>query len=86
MAKFTIISDLHLEFYATGTKVLNSIIPDNSILLIAGDFCQVLGTNGKLSDKFKNAINNLQMKFNRVYYVTGNHEYYKIKIFKLSSG
>ena len=66
MHKFQLISDIHLEF-GTCKKIVK--FADN--LILAGDI-------GYPEDKlFTNFLTNVSNTFNKVFYVTGNHEYYQ---------
>ena len=79
--KINILSDLHVEFY-DDPKVLcekiNKLYPNVSkddILIIAGDL-GVAGTSKKLNDEYKFMLKYFGKKWNSVFYVAGNHEYY----------
>lgn len=67
--KFQLISDLHLEFYKR-FELVPHIEKHASNLIVAGDL-------GKpFSPIFKEWINWASSKWDNVYYVAGNHEYY----------
>lgn len=69
--KFRIVSDLHLEFY---DKFRLPILPDDkeSVLILAGDICVV--NNVK---QFKAFFKDVSDRFRQVFYIFGNHEYYR---------
>lgn len=82
--KIHILSDLHVEFY-DDPKVLcekvNNLYPKvahDDILIIAGDL-GVAGTSKKLNDEYKFILKFLGKKWDNVFYVAGNHEYYDRK-------
>jgi predicted phosphohydrolase len=82
--KINILSDLHVEFY-DDPKVLcekvNKLYPnvaEDDILIIAGDL-GVAGTSKKLNDEYKFMLKYFGKKWNNVFYVAGNHEYYDRK-------
>lgn len=82
--KINILSDLHVEFY-DDPKVLcekiNKLYPnvaEDDILIIAGDL-GVAGTSKKLNDDYKFMLKYFGKKWNSVFYVAGNHEYYDRK-------
>jgi predicted phosphohydrolase len=82
--KIHILSDLHVEFY-DDPKVLcekiNALYPnvaEDDILIIAGDL-GVAGTSKKLNDEYKFMLKYFGKKWNSVFYVAGNHEYYDRK-------
>ncbi len=67
---FYIASDLHLEFKFD--IILN--IPDDNLekyLLLAGDTC-----NYNNIDKFEEWLKCISNKFNKIFFISGNHEYY----------
>jgi predicted phosphohydrolase len=79
--KIHLLSDLHVEFY-DDPKVLcekiNKLYPnvaEDDILIIAGDL-GVAGTSKKLNDEYKFMLKYFGKKWNSVFYVAGNHEYY----------
>jgi predicted MPP superfamily phosphohydrolase len=79
--KFTLISDLHLEFAPL-------TLPGGDVLVMAGDVCEVksiptVGTmfqtvHTNTSDFFKNEV----AKYSRAVYVLGNHEHYGFRFDK----
>jgi len=82
--KIHILSDLHVEFY-DDPKILcekiNKLYPEvkeDDILIIAGDL-GVAGTSKKLNDEYKFMLKYFGKKWNSVFYVAGNHEYYDRK-------
>lgn len=66
-------SDLHLEFFNEYklNGILNSLTPISDVLFLGGDIGNVI-KNNNLSIFFKT----LATKFNKIFYVCGNHEYY----------
>jgi predicted phosphohydrolase len=79
--KIHLLSDLHVEFY-DDPKILcekiNKLYPnvaDDDILIIAGDL-GVAGTSKKLNEEYKFMLKYFGKKWNSVFYVAGNHEYY----------
>lgn len=68
MYKFQLLSDLHLEM---GTYY--NIKPKAPYLLLAGDI------GYPESQIFKDFIKQCSKKFNKVFYTSGNHEYYQTK-------
>jgi len=66
MYKFQLLSDIHLEFGAC-KKIVK--FADN--LILAGDICY---PEYKL---FTDFLMNVSKTFNKVFYITGNHEYYQ---------
>ena len=72
MVKIQIISDTHLEF--RGNKFRKIVKPSAPILFLLGDICAC----GCKSDfeTYKNFINYLAPKFDHIFHVAGNHEYY----------
>jgi predicted MPP superfamily phosphohydrolase len=82
--KIHLLSDLHVEFY-DDPKILcekiNKLYPnvaEDDILIIAGDL-GVAGTSKKLNDEYKFMLKYFGKKWNSVFYVAGNHEYYDRK-------
>ena len=73
----TVLSDIHTEFW---TK--QAVDPaSGDVLILAGDIGQVcsLGTrDGKQYEKF---LNKCSERYNKVFYVLGNHEYYDGDLF-----
>ena len=68
--KLLIMSDLHFEFqtFSMKKKFLDQNWPKHDICVIAGDVSNAIG----LYDSLKL----LMLKFKRIIYVSGNHEYY----------
>ncbi len=66
-------SDLHLEFYDESTiiEVLNHIVPIASICVLAGDIGYPFDTTYELF------IRGISEKFEHVFLIHGNHEYYQ---------
>ena len=65
---FQYLSDLHLEFYNDISHI--KIIPEAPNLILAGD----IGKPG--TQIYKDFIEFVATKFERVFLITGNHEYY----------
>ena len=72
MVKIQIISDIHLEF--RGDNYTNLIIPSAPILCLLGDIC-VCGKDTDFN-VFKSFISHISTKFQHIFFITGNHEYY----------
>jgi DNA repair exonuclease SbcCD nuclease subunit len=65
-------SDLHLEFRQNYQFIKNNpIIPSAKILVMAGDILPF-----QMIDEFSDFFTELSDKFEQVYWVPGNHEYY----------
>jgi UDP-2,3-diacylglucosamine pyrophosphatase LpxH len=83
MTKFYYCSDLHLEF---GLPRLEDITGENIIL--AGDILTLVSLNPimndagnrKKRDRFETFFRIIQENFKRVFYITGNHEFYNFDI------
>jgi Icc-related predicted phosphoesterase len=82
--KFRVLSDLHVEFYASPKYLqakLNKLYPDieeDEILIVAGDL-GVAGTGKKgaaLNPEYQSMLEYFAKKWNTVILVPGNHEYY----------
>lgn len=72
MPNFRIVSDLHLEINPTyKLPVIEG--EENSVLLLAGDICDL---SGKLS-KYDEFFENICSRFQKIIWVLGNHEYYR---------
>jgi Icc-related predicted phosphoesterase len=70
--KIQIVSDIHLEF-----DPYYDIAPtDADVLVIAGDVCEV----GNI-ELFESFFSDISDKFQHIFYVLGNHEYYNSEYF-----
>lgn len=71
-----IMSDLHLESHRNYRP---SVQPNESdtILILAGDICEI-----RLNDTISQFLSDMAVRFKRVIYVPGNHEYYNGHITK----
>ena len=74
MTKFQIASDLHIETCTDIPQSSTYIIPKTDMLILAGDI-------GRLHDRtrLETFLTDLSSKFKIIFYVLGNHEYYKMK-------
>lgn len=72
MTQLQIVSDLHLEF--RGTNFRRLIKPSAPILCMVGDIC-ACGTNEDFS-VYREFIKYIAPKFQYVFHIPGNHEYY----------
>ena len=76
------ISDIHLEFYSFNkiAKIANKIIPNSKILVLAGDIgkpvSRIKKTQAKINKCYEYFLNLLSTKFDKIFLITGNHEYY----------
>jgi Icc-related predicted phosphoesterase len=76
------ISDIHLEFYSFNkiAKIANKIIPKSKILVLAGDIgkpvSRIKKTQAKINKCYEYFLNLLSIKFDKIFLITGNHEYY----------
>jgi Icc-related predicted phosphoesterase len=84
LEKFRVLSDLHVEFYASPKYLqvkLNKLYPDiheDEILIVSGDL-GVAGTGKKgatLNPEYQSILEYFAKKWNTVILVPGNHEYY----------
>ena len=76
MLKIQYCSDLHLEFASNYRFLLsNKLTPKADILVLAGDIT-LFGKNFEADSYF----DFLSQSFQRVFWVPGNHEYYKVDI------
>lgn len=66
------VSDLHLEFPATGgTLPLENVDGKTDLLVLAGDICV-----GRRAERFRPFFQHCADIFPRVVYIAGNHEFY----------
>lgn len=72
MVKFQIMSDLHLEVYDETPDVSSLITPKAEYLILAGDICHVNKTQ-----QLTHFLTSVCKMFNIVFYILGNHEFYK---------
>jgi predicted phosphodiesterase len=72
MVKIQIISDTHLEFRGDNFKKIVKV--SAPILFLLGDIC-ACGSDSDF-ETYKNFINYLAPKFEHIFHVSGNHEYY----------
>lgn len=74
-----LISDAHLEYFPHPLRVAQKFkVQENpDYLVIAGDFFMI-----KFEDEFKSILDHLynNVGYKKIFYVTGNHEYYKSSI------
>lgn len=69
--KFTLLSDLHLDFMEDdGDTILAEIDPKTDLLCIAGDICELMDY-----DNAKRYYSKIANRFQNVAIVPGNHEY-----------
>lgn len=82
MTSIQYISDIHLEFYnyAKIIKIANKIIPIAKILILAGDIgkpvSRIKKNKWKINRCFEYFLKLLSIKFEQIFVITGNHEYY----------
>lgn len=88
--KIHLVSDLHLEFN-------DLTLPGGEVLLLAGDVCEAIelgkknyDPNRKLPktakmrvDRFLRFFNEEVTKYQKVFYIAGNHEYWRSKLHKV---
>jgi predicted phosphohydrolase len=73
MATFQYCSDLHLEFSENRQHLVNNPLkPKAPVLILAGDIVSLNSLNK--ADEFLNFVSG---EFEQVYWVPGNHEYYR---------
>ncbi len=87
MARFHVLSDIHLEFHLNIAKVMNrikslfnlsSVLP-NTGLILAGDIGYPVNASGRPSTTYKLFLETLRQHYAWVVVVAGNHEYYPCK-------
>lgn len=84
MLKFSLLSDVHLEFYKSNKliklldKIKKTITEKRDILLLAGDIGKL--DNQNEIDNYKLFLNTIAPFYNKILLVPGNHEYYDISI------
>jgi predicted phosphodiesterase len=71
--KIQVVSDIHAEFWEQKTK-MNFFKPSAPILALLGDIC-CCGSDDDF-DLFKRVITELLPKYEKIIFITGNHEYY----------
>ena len=76
MVKIQIVSDLHLEFRGNNFKKI--ITPSAPILCLLGDICAC--GDGETWNTYKNFIEYISPKYQYVFHIPGNHEYYTQEI------
>lgn len=68
-------SDIHLELAKNAQKLINKLlsipVPQNTILILAGDI------GNPTSKIYKNFVTEAAQKYEQVMLITGNHEYYQ---------
>ena len=69
MPSFDLISDLHLDLQDNPMQMLIDMEPLSDMLMVAGDLCEARNIREEWIDI-------LSAKYEIVYYVPGNHEYY----------
>jgi hypothetical protein len=67
MVKFQYISNLHLDLYPLGLFDIDAIAP---YLLLAGDI------GNPYQKKYELFLENISKKFEKIFIISGNHEYY----------
>lgn len=74
MAKIQYLSDLHIELMHTKQfqNLCKKIIPQCDILVLAGD----IGNPMHSSNMYRIFLESMSQKFEKVFVITGNHEYY----------
>jgi len=74
--KLQVMSDLHLEFQADGGRALlagqQGLDPSASAVILAGD----IGVAGKLQQGLADGLAFFAGRYEQVFFVPGNHEYY----------
>ena len=70
--RFQYFSDIHLEFIKPYEleKFLNKIVPKEPLCILAGDI------GNPYSDNYKSFIKDVHKKFEKIFLIAGNHEYY----------
>ena len=82
MTSIQYISDIHLEFYnyTKITKIVNKIIATSKILILAGDIgkpiSRIKKNKWKINRCYEYFLKLLSAKFEQIFLITGNHEYY----------
>lgn len=78
MLSITVLSDLHLEF-----APLDPVLTDSDVLILAGDiFVLESLRHPEYWDRMNQFLFGLSAHYNKVYSITGNHEYYGSDIIK----
>lgn len=70
--KLRLLSDIHLELFKDPRKYIDQLInPRGDVLLLAGDI------GNPTSNIYKSFITEVAKYYNKVFIITGNHEYYQ---------
>jgi len=83
--KFSLLSDVHLEFYKENkilsliNSIKNKIAEKRDILLLAGDIGRLDSQNN--IKNYKLFLNSLSPYFEKMFLISGNHEYYGLSIY-----
>ena len=72
--RINVISDLHLEFE-------DLVLPGGDVLILSGDVCEAKHLKQDTTDtnRYNRFFNEELPKYNKVFYVVGNHEHYGFK-------
>lgn len=72
MVRFQVLSDIHLEVYKNDVSYECFLTPVEDYLILGGDICHI-----NFGNRLEDFLIPLCKKFRKVYYVLGNHEFYK---------